>query len=577
MLLYILFAVSLIGYYWAYRFFCDADEAFFPVIYISAMTVVTYLSGLLGFLQAGVLAAEVTGVILLLLTLIMKREKLTLKNVLDGFINPTSIMMLIGIVWAYVITRNVGLSHSDDYNHWYRICRAMSVENSYPSTPDIRFTTYPPGTATWIYFFTRTDGFSVPNCFWAQSILNLSGCCALFHAVSKASAFKEKAVKMVMIAVTSAFLCSLNLSTYTLVVDTCLGIIAVAAAIYMLNADFTRKRSVVTVIVLLTFLNLIKISGVLFEIFVLFLYLLLRGRRSRITVKGALTGFAVSVVPAVIAILYRIRNSQVYTNIGSSEQAISLERFISIFASKSNEDISLYTMTFIKALDPINALPQIAVLYYCLFAVLVLALFKKDARNTLKKIALYMVCSGVVYLAMLYLTYLLSMKLWEALRLNSFYRYAGTLSIYFAGLILYYFVLIINSSGSHFGLKALTFSSLLVVVGQVMFGYGFLFDGKQELYPEIGYVTDTPWKALESCAEEGMVYNEESYYVVWDAQNLPGLIESVNAKGLAATYFRSRNVDVEICDEIESAEDLAQSAQELYDHVVIVGKTSRND
>lgn len=577
MLLYILFAVSLIGYYWAYRFFFDADEAFFPVVYISAMTVVTYLFGLLGFLQAGVLATEVIGAVLLLLTLVMKRKKLTLKNVLDGFINPTSIVMLIGIVWAYVITRNVGLSHSDDYSHWYRICRAMSAENTYPSTPDIIFVTYPPGTATWIYFFTRTVGFSVPNCFWAQSILNLSGCCTLLHAVSKVSGFKEKAVKTAMIAVASAFLCSLNLSTYTLVVDACLGIIAVAAAIYMLNADLTRKRSVVMVILLLTFLNLIKISGVLFEIFVLFLCLLLRGKRSRITAKGFLTGFAVSVVPAVIGLLYRIRNSQVYTNIESSEQAISSDRYFSILASKSNEDILLYTKTFIKALDPFNALPQITVLYCCLLAVLLLALVKKDTRSTLGRIALNLVCSGVVYLAMLYLTYLLSMNLWETLSLNSFYRYAGTLSIYFAGLVIYYFILKINITESRFYLKALTFSFLLVVIGQVFFGYEFLFGKQQELYPELGFVTDTPWKALEACSEEVMVYNDESYYIIWDEQNLPGLLDRKIPNTISVTYFRSLNVESEICDDMGNAAGLAESAQELYDHVVIVGKTSRND
>jgi len=573
----LLFVVSLLGYYLAYRFFCDADEVFFPVVYISVMTVVTYLFGLLGFLKIGVLVAESTGLALLLLLLYKKRRKLSLKSVLAGFINPTSFLMLIGIVWAYVITRNVGLSHSDDYNHWYRICKAMSADNLYPWAADITFITYPPGTATWIYFFTRTFGFSVPNCFWAQTILNLSGCCTLFHAVSKVGGFKEKTVKMVMIAVASAFLCSLNLSTYTLVVDACLGIIAMAAAIYMLNADFTRRRSVVTVVVLLTFLNLIKISGVLFEIFVLFLYLLLRGRRSKITAKGILTGFVITVIPTVFAILYRIRNSHIYTNIDSSEQAISSERFLNILASRSNEEILLYTKTFIKALDPFRTLPQITVVYYCLLAVIILAFFKKDARNTLKKTFLYLVCTGVVYFAMLYLTYLLSMELWETLSLNSFYRYAGTLSIYFAGLTIYSFILRFNASGSRFYLKALAFSLLLVVIGQAFFGYGFLFGERQELYPELGFVTDTPWKALEACSEEVFEYNDESYYVIWDEQNLPGLLDRKITYVITSTYFRSCNVECEICDDIENAAGLGESVQELYDHVVIVGKTSRND
>jgi len=573
----VLFPLSLLGYYSVYRFWFDTEEEFFPIIYISAIAVVTYLFGLIGFLRAGALAAEVTGLILLTYILLNKKGKLTLQKLLRSFINPTSLVMLIGIVWAYVITRNVGLSNPDDYSHWYRICRAMWVDNTYPMTPDIEFATYPPGTATWVYYFTCIFGFSIPNCFWAQSILNLSGCCTLFHVLSKVSNNKEKVIKTVLISVASVFLCSLDLSTYTLEVDASVGLVTLAAAIYMLNADFSRRNVVATAVILLSFLDTIKVSGLVFELLLLLLLWFFKVRKLRCTVKGVLTGFIISVVPVVVTLLYRIRNSHYYPDIASSTHAISLARYMNVFASRTNEDIRLYSKNFIMTLNPMNALPQTIVLYVCLLAFIILAIIKADSRKLFLKIVLYITCSWLIYWAVLYLTYLFSMSLWEALRLNCLYRYVGSLAIYLSGLTLYYIIRSINGYGKYFYPKALALVTLLVVLGQVLFGYGYLFEGKQELYPELDYVTDTPWKALKSCAEEGMVYSDDSYYVIWDEQNLPGRLERLIPDRLSTTYFRSENVEVVICDGVEDAERLEALAQGLYDHIVIVGKTSRND
>ena len=66
----------------------------------------------------------------------------------EAFSELSWLYMAIGIIWIFVITADLGVSHPDDFSHWFKICRIMHFESAYPSTPDLNFSTYPPATAT---------------------------------------------------------------------------------------------------------------------------------------------------------------------------------------------------------------------------------------------------------------------------------------------------------------------------------------------------------------------------------------------------------------------------------------------
>ena len=169
----IMLILAVLGYACLYQRKSKLPLCFFPITGVSGMTVLVYIFGIAGFLKAGCYVVAGCGVLLLL----RYGSRASLKAVLTD----AGMLFTVGaVVWMFVITRGTMLSHIDDSTHWYRICNAMDCEGAYPSTPDIRFYTYVPGTATWIYFVTRFIGFSIPNCLFAQNALNVLCLTAFF-------------------------------------------------------------------------------------------------------------------------------------------------------------------------------------------------------------------------------------------------------------------------------------------------------------------------------------------------------------------------------------------------------------
>ena len=73
--------------------------------------------------------------------------------------------------------------HYDNFSHWALIVKSMSLTNSFPSfkTDVIMFTSYPPGSAVFIYYFIKLVGVTESNAIFAQILLILASITTIFN------------------------------------------------------------------------------------------------------------------------------------------------------------------------------------------------------------------------------------------------------------------------------------------------------------------------------------------------------------------------------------------------------------
>ena len=345
-------------------------------------------------------------------------------------LDPAVIFLIIGTVWIRFITVSRGLSNPDDFSHWFRMCKVMFYDNSYPVTPEIGFSTYPPGTATWIYIVTKSFGFSIANSFTAQAVINMASVSTLFVVVSECKDRLKKVLISVGAAVTFVLLTSVAVSTLSLAVDGTLGMVALASLVFIYETEFKEKKDNMFLMLILFFLVIVKFSGLFFAVAALSLFLLLK--------KGSRLSFVLcAAVPLALSILYRIRNSFIYTDINTSRQASSVERFTALLHDKSPDLIwSVLKNVFVQSVSFMSGYPQITLVWAAFlgFVLLIILEKKKEAKFWLK----YLFIIYWIYVLFMFLMYVFSMSVEEAEGLGSFYRYMGTIAILIGGIFCYY-------------------------------------------------------------------------------------------------------------------------------------------
>ena len=574
-----LLLLSFVGYYTAYKTFIKGHSSFYPMIYTALAVLFVYFGGLFGLISIAPIIFVLGGTILLPITVLYRRKKGSdaLWCVSDLYV---SIFIVLGIIWGYVVTRRIGLSHPDDFSHWFRICKVINDEELYPHTSDIRYPMYLPGTATWIYFFTRFVGFDAYNCLWGQLILNLFACSALISATAVVSSRRERLMVFISTVVTSMFLCAVSVSVYSLLVDNILGLTAMACAVYVLfyKDKINERRVRIGLCLLFSLLSLIKISAFLFIVLVIaWCMIILHGEVSGKVWCKRSAKLAVELIwlPVLLTVAYRIRCSIFFSNVADSSQAVSLERYSSLIAEKTSEQVTgVISDILFRTFIPIGDYPQnqVVLLILGFFIVRCLKKRNKEKNSKARNITVYLVVSYVIYAIALILTYLFSMDSIEATGLGCYDRYMGTMTVFICGTGCYYLIRDMSSSKNAGFLKHnIIYICVVGVVGQLLFGFSYLCGA--DLYKPSDYYTDDAWRAMEECVPEPMEYNESRYLVIWDSRLYDGdSLLSYKPRDIAETYLRSKNVEYCYSDSITADSDL--SLIENYDYLVIVGDLS---
>ena len=568
-LMTVLLVLSFAGFYLAFRTYVKDNPAVFPVLFIAGSSVISYVFGLAGLLKLGAYIVIVIGITLIPVS-IVKQIETGNRNIFKLFMEPSLLFMLVGLVWAYFITRNVGLSHPDDFSHWYKICKVLHADNAFPTNIDIRFTTYTPGTATWIYFFTNASGFSVPNCLWAQSLINLACCCSFFSALPSKSSTSTKAFIYAGISACSVLLCAIDVSTYSLLVDCTLPLLALAIVFYLYDHEFMLdKISIPVLIALMAFMELTKFSGLIFAMFILILYIAKAQKKKLVPV------LVTFLLPVGLTLLYRLRNSFIYANINISNQAVSVERYSQLLSAKTSESIiTTVVNVFAMAFNPAGAYAQVSVVWICFLVLLVLVLLHKlkkiggDYLDLLK----YSFVVYFLYVFFLALTYLFSMNAYEAETLSCCFRYMGSIAVFIVGLFCYHLMKnMALSEDKKMPVKMSAFIVLTVIFGHLMFGYNYIYSGKQQYSPHEFFIDSTPWNKLSEYAEEKMEFTDAKYLVIWDESYLADShYAPFQVDYVAGAYLRSVKITSIMMSEIEENKELISEYAD--DQIIVVGE-----
>ena len=553
----VLFILALLGFYFLYTSVLGKKACFFPLMLISSSVLTLYIFDIVGLLSIGYWIFLIAGCVMLPVSLYLTRKD-PLKDKLISLVDPTIIFMILGVIWIRFITRDRGLSNPDDFSHWFRMCKVMFYDNSYPVTPEIGFSTYPPGTATWIYIVTKSFGFSIANCFTAQAAVNMASVSVLFGVLQECKDTLKKVLLSVCVVVSFLLLTSVTVSTLSLAVDGTLGMVAFAVLVFIAETKFDEKKDVVSLILILTFLVMVKFSGLFFAVAAIALFIAMK--------KGkALRTVLVIAVPVVLSLLYRVRNSFIYTDINQSRQASSVERFLDLLHDKSPELIwSVIKGVIVQSVSFMNGYAQIMLVWGVFFGFVLLIIFekKKETKFWFK----FVLIVYWVYVFFMILMYIFSMSTEEAAELGSFYRYMGTIAILVAGIFCYYMLKkLASESMKNFYLAVVLYIVLAVLGGHVLFNYDYLVGGDSYIPGDYWY--DDAWNALAASAEENTEYTEDSYLVIWNQDIWDGYFFPDFCKvDMMETFFRSKNIEFVIAEDPSSVE----VPDGEYDHITVV-------
>ncbi|MBO6113244.1 MAG: hypothetical protein J6P45_09390 [Lachnospiraceae bacterium] len=312
--------ISVWGYFVFYRIKLKLSPYFFPISFISFASIIVYLGGLCNRLKDGGYAVIIIGLLAGAfggLLLIKSRKTIAVKSIIR---EPALWFLIISVIWAYVITGTMTISHADDFGHWYRLCKIMNYDGGFIDAPDLEYRTYVPGTAVWIFFVTRFIGFSIHKCFFSQSLIYIACGTACFCIFEKQCVDREKLLGCMSIAIGFVISLTLDVGVYELLVD---AVVATVAFTELLLVARGKGRGVyLQFLLIMSFAALIKTSSILFCFFTVIVWAIKEGRKLNEEGESkagyvwfkAIVTFA---VPIIFSSLYKL-SLNYYHKIGNS-------------------------------------------------------------------------------------------------------------------------------------------------------------------------------------------------------------------------------------------------------------------
>ncbi|RSL30621.1 hypothetical protein D7Z54_24990 [Salibacterium salarium] len=333
--------------------------------------------------------------------------------------------------------------HFDNFSHWGIIVKELFQSNSLPDESTIiTYTSYPPGSALFIYYIVTITGFSESMALISQAILIAGALSPIFIFCS----WKNPFYLVGFLFIPAILLFVNSRSFYTLLVDPLLAYLSIAIIIIAYYYRDDWKRMTITILPVLSLLVLTKDSG---KIFLAFCFLWIIGLFVRLIRKNSLstrqklytlgyTAGSTILVPLFINLLW----SRYVDNAYSSENQLSkfsITKDTLMDINKSPEVIAtLLPNVWDAAFDISSNMFQgmlIANAIAVSSIVVILYLYKKTPQ-TLMFATIFVNVFYVLYIALLYLLYLYLMPEGEAENLAGFTRYQSSAAIFFIGILI---------------------------------------------------------------------------------------------------------------------------------------------
>ena len=431
------------------------------------------------------------------------------------------------------------------------------AENAFPTKRDLIFRSYPPGTSLFIYYVTRNISFSSENCLFAQACINLS-CCTAFFSILHTDKYYKRSVYYVsffLICIVSIVLCSINISTYSLLVDTTMPLVALSLIFMIYSVDKAfDKMDFLLLLFGMSFLCLIKTSALIFAMVIIVAFGLNEKKRGG-SIRKAIIRCVIFLAGAIASpVLYNIYSNHVYGDTFESPQAVSFSRYLEMLANRPGTlDIVRKFLSEIFLIG--KSIPQVLLAWLLILLCLGIAVYSKfkgndELSHSFRKAGLNLFVFFVIYALGLLLTYICSMNEGEAnlTTLACFYRYIGSATIFMFGYFVYFCMSVIHEMKINYLSEAFSLLSIVILlIGTGMFHNGYIWG--HEFHKPVEPYDSLAWKTCQVCVPENMEYTDSSYTIIFDDEY--NRWHPYNIGIMMESYLRSKHIVLCTVNELE--------------------------
>lgn len=266
----LLFVVVVLGYFFKLREWGVAAYLGW-ITSFWVMTLVLYVFAMLGYVQMGIYAVSVIGVILFLRHIILRAlNKISSAGL---HVHVFDVWMIVAGILLAVTLQQVSLVHYDNYSHWATIVKFMYFEQRIPGASDalISFSSYPIGNALFNNYVVNLIGFSEGNMLLAQFIYIWAAVFSIFECLKDQKRVLFSGILCFVITV--SMIANVEIGFNNLLVDYVIAAVTLAGllGVYVYRNQPWLQAS--HVFLASANLLLIKNSGAFFVILILINYL----------------------------------------------------------------------------------------------------------------------------------------------------------------------------------------------------------------------------------------------------------------------------------------------------------------
>ena len=402
--------------------------------WITAMLVqilMLYVFAMLNLLNLGIEVVTYFGIALLVLWFLLSfwhkgRLKFEGIHLFDFW------MIGLGIAMVQTLLKSP-LVHYDNFSHWAVMVKFMTFTGHLPGATDklISFTSYPPATALYITQFVHWTGFSDGTMLVAQFILIWAAGYAIFAGLRDRSRALTSFALCFTLAISFVFNVAIRLNN--LLVDYVLPIIAVAGLVGIFA--YRKKPTLLCAhtAIFIGALMLVKNSATFFVVMIggYFLYTLITSddhhwyrRLATVPLR-----FAIAIGVGILPFLWW--EWHVKHTFTISKHQISAQAYTNQLSGESHQELLKIGHKFISQILSLNSLSTkgIILINVVLVAVWIYARIRAHQRNNLLGMAVLLDIVFIAYYGSLFGMYILSMPYAEAIVLDGFERYMGSMVI----------------------------------------------------------------------------------------------------------------------------------------------------
>lgn len=398
-----------------------------PLLVFCTSTVVVLTAGIAGQLVLGVVLLAVGAAVLLVREALVHRHNLraTLREPATLVFGVTAVIVMV-LVHGHLVT------HYDNFSHWAMVWRVMLAQDALPGPENelVTFQTYPLGGASFDYLASRLVGTPEWVVMWAQSLF-LAACALPLVSASGA----RRLVGVLLYAVgTVALLTHITMPTSLLVDSLVAGLAAALLVLVLLEREALLAHPWAFGLVAAALVT-VKSSGLFFvAVATVVAVLLVVGHRASIRDRARAAWGVSLALPWLAWWMWSSHVAATFPDAGTAKHSVSVDRFDSIMAGKTADDVRaiLGDLWVATVTDVRLWLLLVGVVAVGALVVRGRVLPARDQRRLL----ITLVATVVLWELSLALMYLYSMPLGEALRLAGLNRYQGTIHLVVALVLL---------------------------------------------------------------------------------------------------------------------------------------------